>query len=164
MDSVIADLGIRQLYGRYIDAVWRKDAEAFGDCFTQDGVWKLAGMQMDGRASITATIGQFLGVCERVLIIPGSPVLEFGKGTATGRVHATELSKMVDGTSAMTIGVYYDRYVEEQGVWRFGRRHWALHYRGPVDMSAALVPSPDYGAPPNQPHDDEPTLTMRSSA
>jgi uncharacterized protein (TIGR02246 family) len=164
MDSVIADLGIRQLYGRYVDAVWRKDAEAFGDCFTQDGVWKLAGMQMDGRASITATIGQFLGICERVLIIPGSPVLEFGDGTATGRVHATELSKMVDGTSAMTIGVYYDQFVEEEGVWRFSRRHWALHYRGPVDMSAAFVPSPDYGPPPHQPAADEPTLTMRPAA
>ena len=45
----------------------------------------------------------------------------------------------------MTFGVYYDRYVVEGDRWRFQSRHWSLHYRGPMDLSAPLVEFPDYG-------------------
>ena len=38
----VADSGIRQLYARYIDAVWRKDADAFGKCFAENGEWKIS--------------------------------------------------------------------------------------------------------------------------
>ncbi len=92
----------------------------------------------------------------------GQPVLEVGQGVASARVQVTELAKMADGSSAMTLGVYYDRYVEEGGRWRFQWRHFSLHYRGPVDLSGALVESPDYGPPPGMPSADEPTLTRRA--
>ena len=160
-EFVVADSGIRQLHARFVDAVWRKDPEAFADCFTEDAEWKIATMRFRGRAEIGAAFGRLLGVCARVQIIPGMPVLEVGQGTATGRIHMTELAKMVDGSSALTIGVYYDRYVEDAGRWRFQWRHFGLHYRGPTDLSAALVDCPDYGPPPGMPGPDEPTFTRR---
>ena len=61
----------------------------------------------------------------------------------------------------MNFGVYYDRYVDEGDRWRFQSRHWSLHYRGPMDLSAPLVDSPDYGAHPAMPGPDEPTLTRK---
>lgn len=161
-DFMAAESGIRQLYARFIDAVWRKDADAFGDCFAEDGEWKIAGMHMHARAEIGGTIAKLLGGCERVLIIMGIPVLEVGQGTATGRVHITEFAKMGDGSSAMTIGVYYDRYVEQGDRWRFQWRHFGLHYRGPSDLSAPFVECPDYGPPPGMPGADEPTFTRRA--
>ena len=118
-DFLLADSGIRQLHARFADAVWRKDAEAFAQCFTEAGEWKIAGMQIRGRAEIGGQIGNLLAACERVLIISGLPVLEVTGASATGRMHVTEFAKMLDGSSAMTIGVYYDRYVEEDGRWRF---------------------------------------------
>jgi len=160
-EFVIADCGIRQLHARYIDAVWRKDIDAFGDCFAEDAEWKIAAMHMRGRAQIAATIARLLATCERVLMTPSAPVLEVGQGRATGRVHCVEYAKMMDGTSAMTIGIYYDRYLEEKDRWRFAWRHWALHYRGPADLSAQLIKSPDYGPFPQMPGPDEPTLTAR---
>ena len=36
-EFVIAESGIRQLHARYIDAVWRKDADAFANCFAEHG-------------------------------------------------------------------------------------------------------------------------------
>lgn len=158
-----ADCGIRQLHARFVDAVWRKDAEDFASCFAEDAEWKIAGLRVRGQADIRDTIARLLLACERVMIIPGLPVLEVGEGTATGRIPMTELAKLTDGTSALTIGIYYDRYVEQGGRWLFQWRHYALHYRGPVDLSAPLVPSPDYGPPPGLPGADEPTLTRRAS-
>ena len=54
----VADSGIRQLYARYIDAVWRKDADAFGKCFAENAEWKIAGMHMRGRAEISGAIAR----------------------------------------------------------------------------------------------------------
>ena len=43
-DLVVADCAIRQLHARYIDAVWRKDIDAFVDCFAEDAEWKIGGI------------------------------------------------------------------------------------------------------------------------
>jgi len=161
-EFVVADSGIRQLHARFTDAVWRKDADAFADCFAHNGEWKIASMHILSRAEIGSTFGKLMGACDRVQLILGMPILEVEPGAATGRIQITELAKMMDGSSAMTLGVYYDRYVEEAGRWRFQWRHFSLHYRGPVDLSAALVASPDYGPPPGMPSPDEPTLTRRT--
>lgn len=161
-DFVVADCGIRQLHARYVDAVWRKDADAFAACFAEDGEWKIANMHMRGREEIGSTFAKLLGACERVQLIVGTPVLEVGQGTASGRVHCTELAKMGDGSSALTIGIYFDRYVDGGDRWLYQWRHWALHYRGPTDLSATFVDCPDYGSPPGMPGPDEPTFTRRA--
>lgn len=161
-DFIAADCGIRQLHARFADAVWRKDADAFAHCFAEDAEWKIAGQHIRGRAEIGSFFGKIMGICARVQLIIGIPLLEVGNGAATARVPVTELAKMADGSSALTLGIYYDRYVEEDDRWRFQWRHFGLHYRGPLDLSAALVECPDYGPPPNVPSPDEPTYTRRS--
>ena len=45
-DFVAAEAGIRQLHARFVDAVWRKDADAFAECFAHDGEWKIAGLEL----------------------------------------------------------------------------------------------------------------------
>lgn len=157
-DFMAADCGIRQLHARFADAVWRQDAASFAECFATEGVWKIAGMEMAGRDAIGTACGALLGRCERIRLITGQPILEVGDGIAAGRLPMTELTRMRDGTSALTLGTYHDRYVEEDGAWRFLWRHWTLAYRGPVDLSAAFVESPDYGAFPGAPAADEPTF------
>ena len=161
-DFVAVDCGIRQLHARFIDAVFRKDAEAFAQCFAENAEWKIAGMHIRGRSEICPLFGKLMAICARVQIIMGTPVLNIEQNSVAGRVNVTEFAKMTDGSSALTLGVYYDRYVEEGGCWRFQWRHFSLHYRGPTDLSAALVESPDYGPPPGMPAADEPTLTRRA--
>lgn len=160
-DFAAAEAGIRQLHARFVDAVWRKDAEAFAASFARDGEWKIAGMHMKGRDEIGSTFAKLLGACERVATTPGLPILEVNGKTAQGRLPLSELAKMVDGTTALTLGIYHDQYVEEDGRWLFQWRHFSLQYRGPTDFSADMVPSPDYGPFPGKPDPDEPTLTRR---
>lgn len=156
-DFVVAECGIRQLHGRFMDAAWRQDTTSFADCFARDGVWKISGKDMRGRDVIRAACGPMLGFCERIQLITLPAAIDLTEEGAIGRLHMIEFAKMKDGSSAMTMGVYHDRYVEEDGLWRFAWRHWTLNYRGPADLSAAFVASPDYGAFPGAPGPDEQT-------
>lgn len=163
-DYLMAECGIRMLHARFVDAVFRKDEEDFGKCWAEDATWKIAGLQMETRAVIAPTFAKLLAACAKVQIITSPALLDIdaANGTATGRIHCTELAKMGDGSSAMTLGVYYDRYVQVDDDWLFQFRHWGLHYRGPIDLSADIVESADFGSFPGMPGIDEPTLTRRA--
>lgn len=159
----VAQAGINQLYARFVDAVWRQDKDVIADCITEDVVWKIAGMEFKGREQASTTITKFLNGCKRIRLIIGTPVLDVGDAKATGRVPVTELTQMADGGAVMTLGVYYDHYVQQGDKWRFSRRHFGLHYRGPMDLSGEFImESPDFGAPPEMPAADAPTFTRRN--
>jgi ketosteroid isomerase-like protein len=156
-----ADFGIRQLHGRYVDAVFRKDTEAYAACFTEDAEWKIAGMHMRGREEIVETFLKLTASAERVFMLTGMPVLDIGTGTATGRIYVTEYVKRLDGGLMRTIGTYYDRYEGQGTEWRFRSRHWTLHYRGEGDFAEPFFTALDYGAPPAMPGLDEPPEPRR---
>lgn len=158
-DLFDTDFQIRQLYARFVDAAFRQDGEAYAQLFTEDGEWKLGGMHMRGKEEIGATFSKLLGYTQKVNIIVGLPILEIKADEAIARVNCTEFTKMPDGSSAMAYGIYHDKFARVDGQWLFRWRHFSLHYRGPVDLSVDLVPSPDYGRFPTQPEWDEPTLT-----
>lgn len=160
-DFLEADAGIRQLYARFNDAVWRQDATSGVDCFSEDAEWKLAGFHLQGHEEIEGAFTKLLSACARIVLLHGTPVLTMDGEQVNGRLLVTELTQMADGSSAMTIGVYYDHYLQQDDRWRFRRRHFGLHYRGPIDFSAELVDSPEFGAPPGMPATDEPTVTRR---
>lgn len=159
---VLADCGIRQLYARFVDAVWRQDADVFSNCFAEDGEWKIAGMNMRGREEIAAGCNNLLGRCERIHLLVGPPILEVDGNTAIGRLNMTEFAKIKDGTTAMTIGYYHDRYVETGGQWYFQSRHWSMKYRGTPDLMGVFYDTLDYGAFPARPDPDEETFVRKS--
>ncbi len=156
-EFTVAAVSVQQLHARFVDAVFRQDIDAFAACFAKDGVWKIAGMDLAGREAIHAAAGNLLGRCEKIQLIAQMPILEVDGITAQGRQQITELAKMPDGAGFITFGVYHDRYLFEDGRWRFARRHWAFKYRGPFDLSAGFVATPDYDQFPNGPADDEET-------
>lgn len=152
-----AVVGIGQLHARFVDAVFRQDIRQFADCFAADGLWKIAGREIVGREVIFIETGPMLGYCERIQLLAQQPLVELTDDGAIGRQQMVELSKMKDGSGAMTFGVYHDRYVQEDGQWLYARRHWTFKYRGPHDFSGSFVDTPDYGAFPNGPAEDEAT-------
>lgn len=156
-DLITADFGIRQLHARFIDAVWRQDAESFANCWTAEGSWKIAGMDLRGRSALEEACQKLLGRCKRIHILAGPAILEADGDSVIGRLNVTEFALMHDGSTAMTIGWYHDRYVRENDHWRFAVRHWSFKYRGPPDLTGAFVDTPDYGPFPAFPAADEPT-------
>ncbi len=156
-DFAATEAAIRQLHARYVDAVWRKDYVAFGDCFTTDAEWRIAGMVLHGRAEIVATLERLMTNFERVLMTFRTPILEIGKGMASGRTYVTEQNGFKNGRPGASIGTYYERFVEQQDGWRFSWRLFQLHYLGPADLSGAFFTQADYGPPPAMPPLDAPT-------
>lgn len=157
-DFLTVECAVRQLMGRYADAVWRQDSEAFGQCWCEDAVWKISGREAHGRDEIVALFQASIAPSERVMLWSGIPVIELRGDEAIGRVQVTELIKRREGQPFRTLGLYYDHFREEAGQWRFARRHFNLYYFGPPDVSGDLLQGVmEYGPPPGMPGLDHPT-------
>lgn len=154
---VAAEAGIRDLHARYVDAVWRKDYAAFGDCFAEDAEWRIAGMVLRGRAEIESTLERLMGNFHRVLMTFRTPILDVGDGVASGRTYVTEQSAFKNGRPGTTIGLYYERFVRQSDRWRMSWRLFQLHYMGPADLTGSFFEQADYGPPPAMPPLDAPT-------
>lgn len=148
---VIAECMIRQLHARYADAVWRKDLDAFADCFTQDSEWRIAGHVVTGREAIRGFMGQVFPGFRRILLTMRTPSLEVDGKTASARTYFTENSVKADGTPLFAIGSYYERFVDEGDRWRFSWRVFRTEYAGPPDQTGPFFDNPDYGPPPAMP-------------
>jgi hypothetical protein len=160
-DFLVAESAIRQLHARYTDAVWRKDYQSFGDCFTEDAEWRISGMVLRGREEIVQTIEHLMSRYRCVLVTLRTPILEVGRGTATGRTYLTEQSIKSDGQPFGLIGTYYERFVDQGDRWRFSWRLFQTHYMGSPDMSGSLFDNLDFGPPPAMPELD--SLTYNHS-
>jgi SnoaL-like domain len=147
----IAEAAIRQLHSRYIDAVWRKDDVAFGDCFTEDAEWRLSGLVIKGRSKIAALMKSAFPKYRFILLNFRTPTLEVGNGEASGRTYVSEQSVLADGRPFGPIGTYYARFVEQGDRWRFSWRLFHTSYIGPPDLTGTFFENPDFGPPPAMP-------------
>jgi uncharacterized protein (TIGR02246 family) len=148
---------IRDLHARYTDAVWRKDFSAFGQCFTPSAQWRIGGLDLRGRPQIEAAIEKILGNFRRVLITFQAPIVHVADDDVTARTYIQEQVARVDGTMNICIGRYYERFMFDEGRWRFSWRLFQRHYSGPPDFSGEFHEWDDYGAPPGMPPDDAPS-------
>lgn len=153
---VLAESGIRQLQARCIDAVWRKDFAAFGDCFAEDAEWRIAGKVLRGRSQCIAFLEQMMPNIDRVLMTMQTPILEVGEGTAIGRTYMTEMTARKGRSPVLPIGIYYDRFVRQGERWRYAWHHYQSYYYGPADLSGPFANFVDYGPPFGMPGPDEP--------
>jgi hypothetical protein len=153
-DLLAAEAGIRQLHARYIDAVWRKDYPAFGECWTEDAEWRIRGEIYRGRPQIEAFLERAMSNFHRVIMTFRTPIIELEPGGARARTYVTEQNGFKNGRPGATVGTYFERVVEQDGRWR---RSWALfqlHYIGPADLTGTFFDQPDYGPPPAFPPSD----------
>lgn len=157
LDLLMAEGNIRRLYGRYSDAVWRKDVAAFRDCYAEDAIWKIAGRTLRGRTEIGDFFAMTLVPSLRVMFWSSLQTLDLQGAMATGRTQVTELIKRNDGSARRTLAIYHDRFVRLQAGWRFQFHHYEMQYSGPPDLSGPYLECTDYGPPPAMPSADGPT-------
>jgi hypothetical protein len=167
-DFTAAECGIRQLQARYIDAVWRKDLDAFGDCFVEDAEWHVADFEDDdiagttepkvitvvvkGRRNCVQFFGQFFEHFDRILMTLRTPILQVNAdGTAIGRTYCTEQNARKDKLPFMSMAIYYDRFVQQGDRWRFKWRYFQIQYMGLPDLSGRFFDMPDPGPFPGMP-------------
>ncbi len=157
-ELVEAEAAIRQLHARYADAVWRKDLEAFGDCFIEDAEWRIGGRIQRGREEIVENLRRLLPNFERVLMTFRTPIVHLGDEGISARTYVTENNVFSDGRPGCTIGIYYERFALQGDRLRFAWRLFQTYYLGPADISGPLFENPDFGPPPQMPPPDAPTF------
>jgi ketosteroid isomerase-like protein len=162
-EFVAAESAIRQLHARYIDAVWRQDADAFGSCWVEDAQWKIVGADLHGRQAITAFFVDIMRNFDHVIQFYHVPILEIEDGTGTGRTYVTEHNSFRSGRKTFNIGLYHERYRRDADRWRFTWRHFDLFYMGPADLSVPFFTVPEYGAPPRLADPDRPASPPASA-
>jgi ketosteroid isomerase-like protein len=153
-DYLSAEAGIRQLHARYADAVFRKDFSSFADCFTEDAEWRLGAYVLRGRQEAVTFLQERIANSHWVLMTFRSPILDVGQGMATGRTYVTELNAYKNAPPSHTVATYYERFAEQNGVWRRAWAFFQLHYMGKEDMSGEFFAQKDYGPPPAMPPAD----------
>jgi len=139
---VADELEIRELVARYADAVCRRETDAWGSTWATDGVWAIVGQTPTGREAVVALWEQLMGGMSQVVQIPNEGMLQFDGDRARGRWYITEYGQLATGAAMLTVGLYHDEYVQEDGAWRFGKRAFHSFYSGSPTLADDFHPLP----------------------
>jgi uncharacterized protein (TIGR02246 family) len=116
---------IRALNDSYVDAVNRRDSEAWGALWADDATWNLMGTEVAGRAAIVALWSGAMAGFDFVGFFGQLGAVSVAGMQAEGRVWTHELLDGPDG-ERRPLGRYDDRYTKQNGAWRFERRNFTL--------------------------------------
>jgi ketosteroid isomerase-like protein len=119
-------LAIRSLHDSYADAVFRREAGAWGDNWAEDGRWHLMGTIVEGRDAIVTLWNGAMGGFTFVAFFSQCAAIEIDGDTATGRVFTHEVLEGNDGTLSRPVGRYDDHYVKRDGRWLYQERRYTL--------------------------------------
>jgi ketosteroid isomerase-like protein len=122
---------IRELAHRYADAVWREDADAVVQLFTEDG-------QMDtsleepirGRPALREALVRLIDGADLQPFVHNH-IIDLDGDRASG-VCYIDLRSVRDGQSMMGSGFYEDRYVRVAREWKFASRQLHLRHFVPL--------------------------------
>jgi uncharacterized protein (TIGR02246 family) len=147
------ELAVRKLISVYVDSLLRRDHEAHANTWAKDGEWRFFGNVFKGREAIIAFWRKATETTPLIWHIPHALILDVGQTEGTGRLYMNEVATMPNGKTNVVMGISHDRYIKEDGEWRFAKRHFDLVYGGPSDFSGRFFQIAQYGPPP---HDDNP--------
>jgi hypothetical protein len=161
MDALTAaENGIRRFHARYADAVFRRDYETFADCFAEDCEWRVGAAILRGRAEPVEFLKGKMELFHWVLMTFRQPIVAVGPdGTASSRTYVTEQNAFKDGRPGNSVATYFERFREENGMWRRSWAFFQLHYMGSADNGGQYFQHPDYGPPPAMPPLDVESVT-----
>ena len=119
-------IAIRELIESYSDAVFRRDAEAWGALWAKDGVWTLMGQEVRGRDTIVGAWKQAMSAFEIAAFFAQPGALSVEGSRARGRCWTHETLRTTDGGTRRIVGAYEDTFVKDAGVWLFASRSYAI--------------------------------------
>ena len=138
-----AESAIRTLVSTYAQAVVARDGASWQSTWAKDGVWELMGQAPQGREALLEHWNKLMGGIQFVYQLPGEGVIHIDASgdRGTGQFPTVEFAKFGEGAGTLLLGTYYDKYVVEDGEWRFANRRMQPHYMGPSDLSGTPIPS-----------------------
>jgi ketosteroid isomerase-like protein len=138
------ELRIRDLVGRYSDAISRGDAVDWASTWADDARWEVGARTVVGRDDIVRLWEQFLPAYEAIIQLPVQGTVRAGPDGIRGRWLVLEILRRTGGVKdGLQVACYVDRYAKEQGEWVFAERRLSAHYKGEVDPGS-FVPLPAF--------------------
>jgi ketosteroid isomerase-like protein len=117
---------IRELYGRYADASWRGDREAWVACFTPDGRWVSHLFDCRGREQLLATWDGLWKDWSNVAFLSEIGSIEVSGDRAKVRSYAREIVQLKTGGIFKLAGQYDDDLVRQNRDWLFASRVYTM--------------------------------------
>jgi ketosteroid isomerase-like protein len=140
MSTVEDQLALKDLMDRYVDAVYRSDADAWAATWAEDAYWNLVGTEAQGRDNIVTLWLQMMASFEFALMMPNSSHFEVTGDQATGHWYLQEYTRDSSGQSGMIVSRYLDTYSRVEGQWLYQSRRYELIYQGPADFAGTYTP------------------------
>jgi ketosteroid isomerase-like protein len=139
-NAVEDELALRNLMGRYVDAVHRNDVDAWAATWDEDGTWNLMGTDVTGKAAIVALWQQMMAGFEFALMLPSSGAFTIDGDTASGHWYLQEFTRDQEGNSSSIVSRYVDTYCKRNGQWLYQSRHYGFLYYGAADLGGNYTP------------------------
>jgi uncharacterized protein (TIGR02246 family) len=150
IERLAIDAEIRDLAARFSDAVNRRDPDAFGDLFADDGVWEIGepfASRAAGRQNVTTMFKNLWAPWDFFFQMTHSGVIDVAadRQTATARWEIQEIARTPDGSQSYdNVAMYYDRLVRTpDGSWRFAERRYHYVWVSSADLGGRSIPRPD---------------------
>ena len=119
-------LAIRALNEAYADAVFRRDAKVWGDCWAEASTWHLMGSTITGRSAIVAAWETAMAGFQFVAFFVQQGSLLVDGDSASGTVYTHEVLENQAGAVLRPVGRYDDRYIKQDGRWLFAERNYTM--------------------------------------
>ncbi|HVN02414.1 MAG TPA: nuclear transport factor 2 family protein [Caulobacteraceae bacterium] len=122
-------LAIRERIEAYSDAVFRHDADAWIENWNEEGVWRLPGLDVAGKAQIKAAWIQAMSAFAFAGFFATPGAIEVAGDRATARVYTQEVLVDHGGAVRRIVGAYEDELIKSDGVWLFLSRTYAIRHQ-----------------------------------
>ncbi len=140
MSGPVADeLALRELMSRYVDAVQRRDVEAWAATWDANGSWNLVGTEVSGKTAVVALWQQMMAGFEFALMLPSSCLFHIDGDHASGQWYLQEYTRDLDGNASSIVSRYLDTYTKRDGQWLYLSRQCELIYHGATDLSGSYT-------------------------
>jgi len=122
-------MAIRDLVDSYTDAVFQRDAVAWADTWTDDGVWNLGSGDITGKPNIVAAWKQAMEGFSFVAFAANPGMIKIYGTSAELRVYTSEFLIDRQGGETRITGQYDDRLAKSSGRWQFKSRRYKILHR-----------------------------------
>jgi ketosteroid isomerase-like protein len=139
LNPIEDEISLRNLMARYVDAVFRHDADAWIATWSEDCRWQLMDAPVEGRDAILALWRQMMAGFEFALLLPSSCLFQIAGERAHGHWYLQEFMRDQSGNASAAISRYDDTYVKRNGGWLFQTRRYRVIYHGPPDLSGSFT-------------------------
>jgi len=127
--EIAAREAIRELSAQYCDCIWRKDVDGLVSLFTEDGTFRVEGLEVEasshGRAQLRKVYEKALDELDPRLFVHSQIIDLLGATRATGRCYV-ELFSAKYGMERVGLGYYEDEYAKIGDKWKFSSRRYFL--------------------------------------